>query len=446
MREFFNAPWFTFGNMAFSYGQILSTIGIALLFLVVYRYIVWQYLPKYFARNKDSQGQIKKVNRIIAFLFYLSLIITIILILSLDYTIFSNDNITFRISTLLEAILILQFARLLDWIISRVFIHSFYARRDNIKAQDIERKQQTEESANKTVQFIVYVLAIILILTNFRIDITLIEFTTKEGQPFTLKLSNIFIAVLVILVARLSIWVITQLFLYSYYKLQKINPGAQYAYNQLVKYVIYVLAVVIAIQYLGVQTTLIWGGLAALLVGIGLGLQQTFNDFFSGIILLFERSVELGDVLEVDGLVGTVRKIGMRASIVETRENMTVIVPNSKLVTQNVINWSHFDDKVRFSITVGVAYGSDTELVKNVLIRAANSSSYVLENPIPFVRFTNFGDSSLTFELHFWSRNFINIEDIKSNLRYEIDMAFRKNNIHIPFPQLDLWMQTHQSK
>jgi len=186
--------------------------------------------------------------------------------------------------------------------------------------------------------------------------------------------------------------------------------------------------------------TVLWGGAAALLVGLGLGLQQTFNDFFSGIILLFERTVELGDVLEVDGTVGTVKLIGLRTSILETRDNITVVVPNSKLVTNNVTNWSHFDKKVRFQVNVGVAYGSDTKLVKELLLKVAMENTAVLEQPSPFVRFTNFGDSSLDFELHFYSREFIDIEDVKSDLRFEIDTFFRENNVDIPFPQRTIWM------
>jgi len=234
---------------------------------------------------------------------------------------------------------------------------------------------------------------------------------------------------------------LTQLVLYGYYRKKDINVGTQFAINQLLKYVIYVLAIIIAIENLGFHMTVIWGGLAALLVGIGLGLQQTFNDFFSGLILLFERSVEVGDVLEIEGLVGTVKRIGLRASLVETRENFSVIVPNSKLVTQNVINWSHFDNKVRFKISIGVAYGSDAEKVKKVLIETAKKNPYLIDYPPPFVRLTDFADSSMQFELHFWSRNFIIIEDVRSDLRFAINQAFNENGIHIPFPQRDIWIR-----
>jgi small-conductance mechanosensitive channel len=180
----------------------------------------------------------------------------------------------------------------------------------------------------------------------------------------------------------------------------------------------------------------------ALLVGVGIGLQQTFNDFFSGILLLFERSIEIGDWVEIDGLVGKVMRIGLRTSIVQTRDNRSVIVPNSKLVVNNVTSWSHGDDVARFDVAVGVAYGSDTELVKNLLLRAAAEQPKVMENPAPFVRMVQFGNSSLDFEIHFWTDEFMFIEDLKSDIRFSIDRLFRENKVVIPFPQSDIWIKS----
>jgi small-conductance mechanosensitive channel len=174
---------------------------------------------------------------------------------------------------------------------------------------------------------------------------------------------------------------------------------------------------------------------------VGLGLQETFKDLFSGVILLFERRAEVGDVVEVDGLIGTVKRIGVRTSLVETRDNIVVIVPNSRLIVQHFVNWSHNDNKARFYIQVGVAYGSDTELVRQLLLDIARSNAEVIRHPAPFVRFVDFGNSSLDFQLHFWSHEFIRIEDVKSDMRFKIDQAFRENGVTIPFPQRDVWMK-----
>ena len=178
-------------------------------------------------------------------------------------------------------------------------------------------------------------------------------------------------------------------------------------------------------------------------MGVGLGLQQTFNDLTSGIILLFERSIEVGTVVDLGGTIGIVRKIGLRTSQVETRDNIIIIVPNSKLIVDQVVNWSHFDDKARFNVLVGVAYGSDTEKVKDLLLQVAKENAFVLDHPSPSVFFEGFGDSSLNFKLHFWSRNFMFIERVKSDIRFEIDRVFRVNEVTIPFPQRDLWFKNN---
>ena len=295
---------------------------------------------------------------------------------------------------------------------------------------------ETRAQGGKVFKTLFYTGLLFLILQSFNLDYPLFS-----NEKYDLRISDIFEAVLILLFARLIFWAVTQVILWSYYKRSKIDSGAQYAVNQLLQYVIYVIAILLALSSLGIQMTVLWGGAAALLVGLGLGLQQTFNDFFSGIILLFERSVSVGDVVNIGGLIGTVKKIGLRASIVESRDSITVIVPNSKLVTDNVVNWSHYDAKVRFSINVGVAYGSDTALVKKILLKVADTNIYIKRHPVPFVRFTNFGDSSLDFELLFYSRNFIVIEDVKSDLRFDIDKEFRENGIEIPFPQRDVWMK-----
>jgi len=226
--------------------------------------------------------------------------------------------------------------------------------------------------------------------------------------------------------------------LHAIYNRRSIEDGSRYAINQLVKYVIYIFTIVFALETLGINMSLLLGGAAALLVGIGLGLQQTFNDFISGVVLLFERSVTVGDVLEIDGEVGTIKKIGLRASILSTRGNVRIVVPNHKLVNEKVINWNHVDDKVRFQIDIGVAYGSDSGLIKKLLLQAVKNNPYVLDYPAAFIRFQSFGESSLDFSLYFFSRNLLIIEDIKSDIRLEIDKLFREYKVNIPFPQAEV--------
>jgi small-conductance mechanosensitive channel len=176
-----------------------------------------------------------------------------------------------------------------------------------------------------------------------------------------------------------------------------------------------------------------------LLVGLGLGLQQIFQDFISGITLIIEGTLKVGDIVEmIDEEVGRVKEISMRTSKIETRDNIILIVPNSKLINDVVINWSHIEKKTRFNVDVGVAYGSDVNLVKEILLACAGNHNQIFSSPEPRVRFTDFGNSSLDFQLLFYTNETFRVEDIKSDLRFQIDEAFRKNKVRIPFPQRDV--------
>ena len=361
--------------------------------------------------------------------------------LRLDIDLYQSPDLLFRVSHLLLLLLVIQFSRILYWFLTHFYIHSKFANRDKVQEAQMEHSMDGEKSINGIIRNIVIVVAIIFLLNSFGLDKVLYQNQIND-ELIIFRISGIFFAFLTILIAQLIVWVATQLILYGAYRNKKVNRGAQFAINQLLKYIIYIFAFVIILENLGINVTILLGGAAALLVGVGLGLQQTFNDFISGIVLLFERTVAVGDVLEVDDTVGVVKKIGMRASTIETRGNITVLIPNSKLVNEPITNWTHYDDKVRFDISLSVAYGSDTALVKKILLKVANSSPYIIDYPAPFVRFVDFGDSGLHFILYFFSRNFIVIEDIKSDLRFKIDQLFRENGITIPFPQRELWINT----
>lgn len=445
MRDFLISDWFSIGEWSFTYGQILFSLLFIFICLAIFYLFSARLLPTYFERIEEAPQLRKKVRRIVSYILYLSIITGLIHTLGLNFRLFQNEHISVGISALFEALLILQIARLADWVISRLVVNRYYNQRDEPReVVEPKKKKDTSLSAGQTVQFAVYIFATLLILTNFEIDYDLIkiEVADEQEKTFRLSLSNILAATLTLFIARLVAWLFTEIILYSYYKRIQVDAGSQYALNQIAKYIIYVVAIIVAFHQLGINTNLLLGGLAALLVGIGLGLQQTFNDFFSGLILLFERSVEVNDVLSVDGMIGKVRKIGVRASHVETRDNLTVVVPNSKLVSNNVINWSHQDAKARFWITVPVPYGSDTSAIREVLLKVAKNSPYVLEYPAPFIRLVDFADSSLNIELHFWSSSFMIIEDVKSDLRLQTNERLLEAGVKIPFPQRDIWIKS----
>jgi len=259
-------------------------------------------------------------------------------------------------------------------------------------------------------------------------------------KSYTFQIVDLFYIALIITIAKLLLWLIGK-WIKRQAKKGQIDEGRHFAFFQIIRYVIWVVAIVMVLDGIGVNITILLAGSAALLVGIGLGIQQTFNDFFSGIILLIDRTIQVGDVIEVDDIVATVKEIGVRASTVITREDIVVLIPNSKFTNDKVINWSHSRRQSRFKVKVGVSYDSDVELVKNCLLAVAKLDSRILKDPTPFVRLEDFGDSSMDFSINFWSDDAFRIEVIRSDIRFAIVKSFRENKITIPFPQRDLYIK-----
>lgn len=435
---------FSIGDTAFTVGMMLGAIGGLVLMVLLYHLVVRRVIGRIAERLEKDDKPRRKLRRVLRNLFFLIVLTPAVLLSPLNIELYARANVAISIATLLEGLIIVQFAWLLDWLLSRFIIRNYYQNRERNAPErgtvKVPITKNPEHTASRLIQFIVYVVAILLIINSFQFDYTLLTFPGKN-QTFDLKLSNVFAAILVLLLARLIIWILIQLVLFGYYRKREINIGSQYAINQLLTYIIYVVAVLFAIDSLGIKMTVIWGGAAALLVGVGLGLQQTFNDLISGVIILFERTVEVGDIVQVEGLLGKVTAIGLRTSMLQTQSNTAVLVPNSKLISENIINFSHQDEKTRYFISVGVAYGSDTELVRDLLRQAADEHPDVLKHPKPWIRFTDFGNSSLDFELHFWTVKNFTIDVLKSDLRFIIDRLFRKHNVSIPFPQQDVWFR-----
>ncbi len=187
-----------------------------------------------------------------------------------------------------------------------------------------------------------------------------------------------------------------------------------------------------------VRITVLLAGSAALLVGIGLGLQQTFNDIVSGIILLSERTIKIGDILEIDDEIIKIEQIGLRTSKGMNRDEISVIIPNSLITTNKVINWSHQSMMTRFRIRVGVAYGSDVNLIIKLLEESALEHPDISKQEHVEARLVDFGNSSLDFQILFFSKNIFRIEKVKSDIRKIIYRKFNENKITIPFPQMDV--------
>ncbi len=257
---------------------------------------------------------------------------------------------------------------------------------------------------------------------------------------FSITVESLFLVILIILTARGIVWLVARILKGRLKRIKGVDLGRQYAIISITKYFVYTLAVFLVFESVGVNVTLLIAGSTALFVGLGFGLQNTFNDFVSGIILLFEGSLQIGDVVEVKEMVGRVTHIGIRTSQIWTRDNVSIIVPNSNFVSEKVINWSHQRPVARFKMEVGVKYGSDTKLVTELLIKAAEKHPKVSVTPEPKVVFQDFGTSSLVFHLHFWTVYTFEAEYILSDIRYEVDSLFREHGVTIPFPQRDVHM------
>tara|TARA_R110002167_G_scaffold15302_5_gene61118 strand:+ start:3280 stop:4134 length:855 start_codon:yes stop_codon:yes gene_type:complete len=250
------------------------------------------------------------------------------------------------------------------------------------------------------------------------------------------------------LVTILAIFLITKLILFLIKKTlfssrnRKLDIGASYALLQIIKYILWVIAIGLVLDSLGIKLTVLVAGSAALLVGVGLGLQQTFNDVLSGIILLSEKSIKIEDVLEIDGDIVKIQSIGLRTSKALNTDDVSIIIPNSLITNNKVINWSHQTMKARFRIDVGVAYGSDIDLVIKVLEESAFEHPDISNRESTEARLVNFGNSSLDFQVLFFSENIFRISKVKSDIRRSISRKFSAHAIAIPFPQVDIHVKS----
>ncbi len=268
----------------------------------------------------------------------------------------------------------------------------------------------------------------------------ILHYELIDTESVNISVSEIIVFLAILIVAKTVLWILRRVFLRQSLK-YKIEKNKTHSVFQIIKYLLWIVAITLGLEVIGVKVTLLVAGSAALLVGLGLGLQQIFKDIVSGIFLLFEGTIKIADIVELQGVVGKVKEISIRSTKIITRDNIIMIIPNSKFIEEDVINWSHHEERTRFHVEVGVAYGSDVELVKNTLLKCAEENSQITSKPAPIVFFNNFGDSALVFQLHFWTNQSFRVEYIKSDLRFEIDKLFRKNNIVIAFPQHDIYIK-----
>ncbi len=266
------------------------------------------------------------------------------------------------------------------------------------------------------------------------LEVPFLTLGTNKFTILTILYLIVFSILLFFLVGRLRKWIVEQLLTKT-----KMDIGSRQATGSIIRYVVIVIGLVVILQTAGIDLTALNVLAGAVGIGLGFGLQNIVNNFISGLIILFERPIKVGDRIVVGNVEGDVVRVGGRSTEVVTNDNITIIVPNSKFITENVVNWSHNDRKVRFSIPVSVAYGSDVRLVERLLREVAEEDPEVLDQPAPGIRLMEFGDSGLRFELRAWSTSLIHRKGLLiSNINFAILAKFTEHGIEIPFPQREL--------
>ena len=269
-------------------------------------------------------------------------------------------------------------------------------------------------------------------MENIRDFLSLSFHLTKEVK---ISIKDILILIIVLFIARTLLRIIRNLITRRMPFEDKRKFKVVFSYGG---WFIYVIIILITFHYVGVNVTGIFAASAALLIGIGLALQTLFQDIISGVFILIDQSVHVGDIIELEGKIGRVEEIKLRTTRAVTIDNKVLVIPNHLYLTNSLFNWTQNGTTTRESVSVGVAYGSDVQLVKKLLLEAASSLESVLDTPEPIVLFTDFGDSSLNFKLIFTINDSFQAQFPKSEIRFKIDSLFREHNITIPFPQRDV--------
>lgn len=259
----------------------------------------------------------------------------------------------------------------------------------------------------------------------------LLETKLTEFGDYTLKLQNVLSLIVFISFVILVSIIIKRLI----YKSSTLDLAKKFSITKLFKYLVIAISFIISLHLLGFNVSVLLAGSAALLVGLGFGLQNLFNDFISGIILLLDRTLKVGDIIEVNSMIYKVLEINFRTTTVLGRDENYIILPNSKLTGNSVVSWTHSEISSRFKVTVGVDYSTDIQTLMTVLKEVADANKQVLNSPEPFVRFEDYADSALLFSIYFYTNEVFRVENIKSEIRVEIFKALKSNNIRIPFPQ-----------
>ena len=281
--------------------------------------------------------------------------------------------------------------------------------------QEIEEKIKESTLWEKTKEFL-----------NLHIDFT---------KDITISVWSLLVIVTVIFITTIILRILFRILTRKLPRADRLKFKVVFGYF---RWLIYIIILLITLNSIGVDVTAVFAASAALLIGIGLALQTLFQDIISGVFILIDQTVHVGDIIEIDDKVGRVEEIKLRTTRAVTIDNKVLVIPNHLYLTNTLYNWTQNGTLTRESVDVGVAYGSDVQLVKKLLLQAASTHEAVISEPEPTVIFMDFGDSSLNFRLVFTLNDSFKATFPKSDIRFEIDRLFREHHVTIPFPQRDI--------
>lgn len=266
------------------------------------------------------------------------------------------------------------------------------------------------------------------------LDYPLIKFGKNSITLWAILLNLICILVFFVIVSKIKAWLMEKVI-----KNQEMNTGNWRTIITLSYYAFIVIGLIAILQTTGLDLSVFTVLTGAIGIGVGFGMQTIFSNFISGIIILIEKPLKLGDRIEVGAVAGNVQNISVRATTIVTNDNVSIIIPNSEFISKQVINWSHTENRVRVSISVPVAYDSDPHQIEKLLLEVASNEPGVLKSPPPKVQLTEFAESGLKFSLLVWTNHYTNqLGVLKSLLNFGVLKSFKENNVRIPFPQREI--------
>jgi len=359
----------------------------------------------------------------------------------LDFALIRQGNFAFTLFNVLVFVILFLIGKLFIAYIKRYF-----------KAKQLTDKQLKIEGREIAVWklvkqmiwlAIIYIGFLSLRLNNSQLEITgILKLEFFRFETFHIAVYHIFVVIAVVVLARISLSFLKVWLLRTVSRNQNLDQGTQYVYIQLAKYFVYGISAIIILRSLGMSMTLFLGGTAFLLVGVGLGLQHIFSMYISGFLLLFEGALKVGDIIEIPlngkDVVAKIIEINLRTSKIETRDGMILVVPNNKLTHESVNNWTYGSQLTRFTIPVTVKYGTDLNVVKEILIRCASAHPSVSDQREVFVRFLHFGKDGFELDVVFWASQNFYIEIHKSDIRFAIESEFKKYGIEVPLHQMEI--------